>query len=91
MRASSRSRSATRAGEVEEVQDVGVAGQLLGELAIGRGQLGGEVRQCGAGSVVQAVHDLVGQHVARPAVLDGGRGVPVTLGGFGELVEQDRD
>jgi hypothetical protein len=33
-----------RAGNVEEVQDIGVAGQLLGQLRIRGGQLLGEVR-----------------------------------------------
>lgn len=36
------------AGEVEEVEDVGVAGELLGELAVAVGELGGEVGGRGA-------------------------------------------
>ena len=38
-----------------------------------------------------AIHDLVHQHVTRPPVLDGGRGVPVACDGVIELVDQDHD
>jgi len=64
-------------GEVEEVQDVGVAGELLGELAVGGGELGWEVGGCSAGSAVKLVHDLVEQDVAGPALLHGRCGVVV--------------
>jgi len=52
------------AGEVEEVQDVGVAGELLGEFGVRRREPGGEVRRGGPNPGVQAVHDLVEQDVA---------------------------
>ena len=78
-------------GEVEEVQHVGVAGELLGELAVGGGELGWEVGWGGPDPMVQVGGDVVGQDVAGPAVYEGRGGVPVPHGGVGELVEQDRD
>jgi hypothetical protein len=80
-----------RAGEVEEVQDVGIPGQLLGELGVGGRQLGGEVRRGGADPGVQPVRDLVEQHVARPSVLDRGGGVPIALALVVEFVQQHGD
>jgi len=46
-------------GEVEEIQDVRVAGELLGELAVGWSELGGEIGGRGADPAVQLVHDLL--------------------------------
>lgn len=79
-----------RAGEVEEVQDVGVAGELLGQLRVG-GQRSGEVGWSGAGPLVQLVQNLVEQHVPGPAVFHGGGGVPVAGRLVVEPVEQRGD
>jgi len=64
-------------GEVEEVQDVGVAGELLGELAVGGGELGGEVGWGGPDPMVQVGGDVVGEDVAGPAVFEGRGGAAV--------------
>lgn len=53
-----------RLGDVEEVEDVRVAGELLGQLGFRGGQLGVEVGQGSAGAFMQSAHDLVGQDVA---------------------------
>lgn len=68
-----------------------VADQLLGQLGVGDRKLRGEVRRRCTRPGVQPVRDLVGEHVAAPAVLDRRRGVPVPRGPLVELVHQHRD
>jgi hypothetical protein len=87
----SRSRSATGPVRSRKSRNVRVAGQLLGQLGVRGGQPSRKVGQGGADSSVQTVHDLVYQHVARPAVLDRGGGVPVPVPLIVEPVEQHRD
>ncbi len=77
--------------QVKKVQDVGVAGQLLGEFVVVGGELCGEVGGCSSGAAAELVHDLLPQNVAGPAVLGGGGRVPVALGLVADLVEQDSD
>jgi len=78
-------------GEGEEVEDVGVADQLLGEVRVRGGQLVGKVGGGGPDTGAQVGGDVVGQNVAGPPVLDGGPGVEVAVLAGGELVEQDGD
>ncbi|MBB2903231.1 hypothetical protein FHR75_004073 [Kineococcus radiotolerans] len=76
-------------GEGEVVEDVGVAGELLGELGVRLGELGFEVGGGGADAGVQPGVDLVGQDVAGPALLEGVGGVPVAGGALVEAAEED--
>jgi len=78
-------------GQGQVVEHVRVADQLLRQLRIRRRQRGREVRRRRPRPLEQAGLDLVDQHVAGPAVLARGRGIPVPLRAGGELVEQHPD
>jgi hypothetical protein len=67
---------ANRCRQPEVVEDVGIAGQGLGQVGVRRRQGVGEVGRCGPDPGVQPVHDLVLENVAGPMVLDGLCGVP---------------
>jgi len=83
---------ADRAGQVEdvqEVQDVRVAGELLGKLAVSGGELGGKLEGATPTQPVQLIHDLLLERVAGPAVLRCRGSGPVALCLIADLVEQD--
>jgi hypothetical protein len=77
--------------ETEELQVVGILGDLLDQFGLAGRQGPGEVRWSGAKPTVEFAHDLVEQDIAAPAVFDGLLGVPLPQVVVVEPVEQDRD
>lgn len=78
-------------GQGEEIENVRIFGELLGELGVRFGQVAGEVRRRDACPLMEAADDRVEQHLPGPAMLKRGGRVPVPLGGGVELVQQHRD
>ena len=72
----------------EEVEQVRVAGGLLGEVGVGLGQRAGEVGDRPAGSLVEARLDVEGENVATPPLLDRRGGVPEPQVCVVELLQQ---
>ena len=69
IRPCSGSRFAADVGPADEVEQVRVAGRLLGEVGVTGRQGVGEVGDSVPGPLVEAVGDVAGQHVPAPPVL----------------------
>ena len=76
-------------GEGEEVEEVRVLEQALGEAGVKAGQRGGEVRDGGPLAFVGAVFDLEDEGVTGPARLQSLAGVPKARGQLFELLDED--
>lgn len=74
--------------EAQEVEAVGVLHQVRSEVGLRSGQGPGEVGDGFPLPAVQAALDLEDEHVAAPAVLEGGPCVPLALSVVTELLEQ---
>ncbi len=76
--------------QVEEIEEAGVLGDLLGEVGLRWGESGLEIRNRLALPGVQARPDLEGKHVPRPSMLDGFGGVPEPVRRLVEFVEEEK-
>ena len=76
-------------GEGEEVEEVRVLEQALGEAGVSAGQSGGEVRDGDPLAFVGAVFNLEDEGVAGPALLKRLAGVPKACGQVFEFLDED--
>jgi hypothetical protein len=74
--------------EPKESKDVGVLGDLLCDLGLGRGESLIEVGESLAFSEVQSALDLMDEHIARPPVLTGPIGIPEPYLSVVELLDK---
>jgi hypothetical protein len=76
-------------GHRDEVEDVRVLGQVLGQIRVRRRQGRLEVGDGFARALTELGVDLVHQNVSRPAVFDSRRGIPEPDARILQLLKQD--
>jgi len=72
----------------EEIEEVGIFEEALGEGGVGFGEGGGEVGDSGTLALVGAILDLCGEGVSGPALFDGLAGIPKAGGKVLNLLHQ---
>ncbi len=76
-------------GEGEEVEEVGILQQALGDAGVNRGQSGGEVRDGGPLALVGAGFDLEGKRVTGPTLLQSLAGIPRACGEVFDFLDEN--